>query len=1124
MTAFGRNFSRGVFLSVWLLIHHSVLSGDPEPLLRFIQNKNQWDPKIRFSAQVQSNTINFLHNKLQFVYLENTHYSIDKHNHNEDRASAESGQRSRNLEVLNGHLYNVNFLGANPGVLLKGEDPLKTIYNYFLSDDRTRWASYCKAYYQVRYSDIYCGVDLLAYSQGENFKYEWIISPEVDPSQIRLEYDGVTKMDLEDGNLRIYTSLQEILEFKPIAYQIRNGEKVFVRCNYSLINNLVTYHFPEGYDTCETLVIDPVMIFSAYSGSTQDNWGNTATYDNHGNLYSGGMVTNAGMPTGFPVTPGAFQTQYQGGNWDIGILKYDSSGSALLYATYLGGNNTETPQSLIVNNAGELLVLGATGSNNFPVTNGSTFRGGVAIDPLEGVDYTNGTDIFIAKLSSDGSSLISATYLGGSQNDGVNFISGEMNTASMQQSPLARNYGDQLRGDIIVDGDDNVYIASNTRSADFTAFNTDTVYSYSGGSHDAVVTKLLPDLSSVVWSRFLGGSGTDAAYSIKLDKNRNVYIAGGTNSANMPFTNGLHISQRGGIDGWIAGLSADGKQIKYGTYLGTTAYDQVYFIDIDVSGNIYCLGQTKGPYPVTGGVYRNANAGQFIHKLTAALDSTYFSTTVGSVRAPSNINPNISPTAFLVSECNTLYMSGWGGSINAEQVIRGGQTMIRNYVGGNTSGMPISSDAYQSATTGSDFYFMVLSADASTFLYGTYLGGTTSPIHVDGGTSRFDKQGIVYHAVCAGCGGNSDWPAVNVPPQHQLNRSFNCNNAAFKFDLSQLKARIQTNSIGFDNPGLNVVCIPDKIVFQNKSFGGKTYEWDLGDGTVLPPTTDTTAIVHEYQNLGTYRVKLKIINPETCKGEDSTSILIEVKNTEIEVSDDADICAGTSQKLVAQGGNEYHWRSDDGTFESHQPDPTVTPQDTIQYFVTVKDAFCIRKDTVQINVIEKIDPEFKIVREGDCSAIPMISVVNLTDSLAAGDRLFFDFGDGVQSDLPEVHHQYREDGEYVVRLVGVREFCVSETSVKIPVFSITLPNVITPGEPGFNDTFKVQYGKSDETSPADFGFYTSLIVYNRWGEKVYENKDYRFDWAGDGLAAGIYYYEVTVEDHVSCKSWLHIIK
>jgi gliding motility-associated-like protein len=942
-----------------------------------------------------------------------------------------------------------------------------------------------------------------------------------------MEYEGAD-LSLEEENLIVKTSLQTITELKPYAYQLINGRQVSVACQFQIRGNVVSYVFPDGYDECEELVIDPILIFSAYSGSTQDNWGNTATYDDRGNLYSGGMVSTKNPPTGFPVTVGAFQITFQGGNWDVGILKYDSAGSKLLYATYLGGNNTETPQSLVVNAAGELLILGATGSSDFPVTNGSTFKGGTPIDPLGGVPFTAGSDIFIAKLSEDGAQLLGGTYLGGSENDGINFISGVMSNNTKVESPLARNYGDQLRGDIITDENNEVYIASNTLSDDFPLLNSDATNHFNGGSHDAIIVKLASDLSSLRWSRFVGGSGTDAAYSIKIDSDK-IFVAGGSNSANLTFPAGLRKTLNGGIDGWVASISRNGDKVLAGTFLGTAQYDQAYFIDLTKEGEVLAFGQTRGQYPVVGNVYRNENAGQFLHKLTNDLSTTIYSTVIGSSpNAGSSINPNISPTAFLVNDCNNLFISGWGGNVNATNVTINANTnpviITRNYVGGNTQGMPTSPDAFQGTTQGSDFYFMVLSADASSFIYGTYLGGNTSSTHVDGGTSRFDKRGIVYHAVCAGCGGNTDFPAVNVPPAHQLNRSQNCNNAAFKFDLSSLRARLQSNNVKLNNPGMNQVCIPDTIVFQNLSVGGRIYEWTLGDGTFITKF-DKTSLTHQYKKEGRYLVKLKAIDEGTCQVVDSTSFVVSVFKKNITVQDDDELCENSSYQLKASGGSQYHWTSEDGSFSSFAANPVIAPIDTTKYYVSITDINgCSIKDSVTISVIPKIVPEFALHRDNACEGIPKISFENLTDSLESTDEIFVDFGDGNGLIKDPVIHEFYKEGNYNIRLTAVRHGCPYTVSEQLPVFALKLPNVITPAEEGLNDHLVIQYGSKEGVTPLNYDYKTSLNVYDRWGKLVYENENYQFDWSGAGLASGVYYYEVTVEKHATCKSWIQVIR
>jgi gliding motility-associated-like protein len=253
---------------------------------------------------------------------------------------------------------------------------------------------------------------------------------------------------------------------------------------------------------------------------------------------------------------------------------------------------------------------------------------------------------------------------------------------------------------------------------------------------------------------------------------------------------------------------------------------------------------------------------------------------------------------------------------------------------------------------------------------------------------------------------------------------------------------------------------------------------------------------------------------------------VDIFNAETEVQDDDDMCLNTPYTLKASGGAFYHWRSEDGSFESEQATPVVNPGDTTTYFVTVTEkSGCLQRDTVQLNVIPTIRPEFEIGRSAECTDRPNVEVLSVTDSLRDGDALFFDFGDGSTSDQLDLVHTYEDDGLYNVKLVGVREFCVSETVVPMPVFKLLIPNIITPGnEDNTNDRFTIQYGDDPGTTPADYGYKTAVVIYDRWGKVVFESQDYDYSWQGTGLAAGIYFYEVTVEQHSTCKSWLHLVK
>jgi hypothetical protein len=1089
------------WLTILLILIPFVHGWSQPPELKFIENKNQWPEHIDFAARTPGGRLMLSPGQFSLYLFDQQ----DDHAHDHmDHPVNESDGRAENMK--DAHHVRITFPGSSTASRPIPSVKAKEYYNFFLGNDQSKWASRANAWHNIVYPDIYEGVDLRITSVQSNLKYDFIVKPDASTNSIQIQVDGADELRLENGNVFIGTSVGQLIEKKPFTYQVIDGVVCEVRSEYVLEDNVLRFYFPDGYDACYELVIDPLLIFSTYSGSNADNWGSTATPGERGTLYSAGIVRALGGT--FPATPGAFQVQF-GGGYDVAILKYDSTGSQLVYASHLGGTSNETPHSLVTDYNGDLIVLGTTSSLDFPTSEMAlrkTFAGGsfTASNVIE--QYPNGSDIFVTRISSAGDELKASTFLGGSGNDGLNPISG----------PLTRNYGDEMRGDVITDSLGYVYISSVTSSVDFPAINSFST-AYKGGSTDAILVKLNPMLEHIEWSSFLGGSGVDASHTLKIDSMKSVYIAGGTTSLNFPVTAGVYQSLfAGGADGWLARIAPNGDSIMAATFTGTSNFDQAYFIDLDWEGSVYVYGQTNGNFPVTAGVYSNPNSGQFVQKFSGDLKALEFSTVFGSGIGI----PNISPTAFLVNDCNNLYMSGWGGAIN-----QGGNF----WPGSTTVGMPTTPDALQSTTSGSDFYFVVLTADASELLYATFLGGTQSRTHVDGGTSRFDKSGIVYHAVCSGCqsGNTTGGPTSDFPTTpgawSRTNNSPNCNNAAFKFDLSSLRARLQTNSVAFDAPGLNQLCFPDSIRFQNFSTGGEFYEWDLGDGTQLVKT-DTTSFVHQYENEGVYTVKLKAIDLNTCIGVDSTFTTIRVFRNLLKVQDDDKICFGTTYELKGTGGINYQWSTDEGALTS----PVVKPEESTTYFVTVTDANgCKLKDTVNIEVVPFIDVKWEYAFISDCISRPEVFVRNLTE--ANPDELFlFDFGDGATTDLPEIKHTYQQDGTFTLRLTGVKEFCVYEKLIDLPIYSMLVPNVITPEtSAGQNDVFTIQYGDAETfpgQTPADVGLKVSLNVYNRWGKQVYESADYQYDWSAKDLDAGVYYYTLTIGDQATCKSWLHVVK
>jgi hypothetical protein len=372
-------------------------------------------------------------------------------------------------------------------------------YNYFIGNDKSTWASNAHAFSAVVQEDLYPGVDLRFRRGGEVLKYDLIVAAGSDPGVVHFTYEGAGKMELRNGILVVKTSLGDMQEAVPLAYQMRDGREVPVECRYSLKGNEVGFNLG-AYDPALELVIDPVLSFASYSGSTTDNFGYSATFDQQGFLYSG----SSAFGQGYPTTTGAYDVTWNGGvgggttGTDIALSKWDTTGHFLIWSTFLGGSGDDLPHSLIVNDANELIVLGTTGSANFPTTTGalqSAFGGGTAFSPQGiGTTYPNGTDMIVSRLSASGAQLLASTYVGGSANDGIN-----------SAVALKYNYADEMRGEVEVTATGNILVASCTQSTNFPVTAGAYQMAIGGGTHDAVLFEFDPSLSTLVWSTYFGG-------------------------------------------------------------------------------------------------------------------------------------------------------------------------------------------------------------------------------------------------------------------------------------------------------------------------------------------------------------------------------------------------------------------------------------------------------------------------------------------------------------------------------------------------------------------------------------------------------------------------------------------
>lgn len=1048
--------------------------------IEFTENKGQWTEQVIYKADIPAGSL-FLE-KHAFTYNFYDGLAVAG-SHGAD------GKHEPFPKLLDCHAFKVHFRGSSSKAVVQGSGDMQGVKNYFIGSDQSKWAGGVKSYQTVAYTDIYPATDLKLYASAGALKYDFILHPGASPSAIRLEYEGVDELYLDRGNLYIKTSVNTLVEHAPYAFQVVDGSKVEVKCNFVLRENMVLFEFPNGFHKDIELVIDPKIVFASYSGSTNDNWGATATYDEDGNLYGGGIV----FGTGYPTTTGAYQIGFAGGEpvnqggvshpgFDIAVSKFNSTGTSLLYSTYLGGNSNEFAHSLVVDNNNALVIFGTTGSANFPVTSNAyqkSFKGGAAIGDY--LPFPNGSDMFVSKLSPDGSILQASTFMGGTENDGFNI-----------SQFLDYNYGDMFRGDVTIDDNNNVYVASTTLSHDFPV-SFGAFQGVHAGMLDACIFKLNIDFSALLLSTFVGGTADDAAYSIELDAARNIYVCGGTTSFNFPATpNALHSTSRGGADGFIVRLSTLGTTIIAGTYLGTTSYDQAYILDLDQAGNVYVFGQCDGNYPVTPNTYANPNSSQFLHKLNSTLQTTLMSTVIGSGRG----TIDISPTALLVSDCDHIYISGWGGRVNVDN---------SQASHSSTKGLPITSDAFQSTTddSGSDFYFGVFSRDATALTYGTFFGGRNSQEHVDGGTSRFDKNGNIYQAVCAGCQGRDDLPTT-ADAWSQINGSTNCNLGVVKFNLAELTADI---SVPVDH-----ICFPEPAVFKNLSNGGTSFLWDFGDGTTSTEFEPTKT----YADTGTYIVSLTIYDSLTCKKFDADVKVVSVGlPPKIVIEAAESICFGDQIQLVApegyvdylwtitETGNTVEWPA--GVLGSDTLNDaiitnngmtgasiTVQPTETTSYTVVAVDQYGCKSETNGVQVVT-VNPLPTL----DGGEDVLISWLNGETQLFGdvGKNAFYWAYDSTLSctDCPNPFARPTTTTDYYLTVINSNG-CKNTDTVRVFVDgSFYVPNCFTPNADGRNDAFLV-YGKELET--------VQMWIYDRWGNEIYYTTDRGAGWNGKNQHTG----------------------
>jgi len=578
--------------------------------LHFEANRGQTDARVKFLSRGSGYSLFLTSTEAVLV--------LSKPQVKQSAVSHQPAAKPERTAENNTTVLRMQLLSANPTPEVGGMEELPGKSHYFLGNDPKKWHTNVPAYAKVQYQDVYPGINLIYYGNQRQLEYDFVVAPGADPRAIRLGFQGVERLTLDDeGNLILHTAGGEVVQRAPIMYQKINGVKQTIPGQYVFKGKDKVSFQVAAYDASKPLIIDPVLIYSTYLGGTGFEIGFAIAVDAAGNAYVTGQTNSfeqafpgaSNFPTANPIQPtlgGLGGVACGIACPDVFVTKLNASGDALVYSTYLGGSNNDQGFDIAVDPDGNAYVTGITSSPDFPTTVG-------AFQPI----FLSGQDHFVTKLNAAGSALVYSTFLGG---------------------------GFCCRGGIAVDSSGNAYVTGQTASPDFptTAGAFQPAPGGAPGVEDAFVMKLNPAGNAPVYSTYIGGSSIDRGRSIAVDSSGNAYVTGLTLSTDFPTTVGaFQPALRGFMDPFVTKLNAAGSALVYSTYLGgstgedfTIGFlpDEGRGIAVDSSGNAYVTGNTTTTDFPTANAMQAAFGGfidAFVAKLNPAGDGLVYSTYLG---------------------------------------------------------------------------------------------------------------------------------------------------------------------------------------------------------------------------------------------------------------------------------------------------------------------------------------------------------------------------------------------------------------------------------------------------------------------------------------------------------------
>jgi len=625
--------------------------------LSFEQNVGQFDARANFTSRGAGYHL-FLTATGAVMELRKTNSEVLK------KLQTESASSQRQAPARpERSLINLRLQGANSNAKPVGVDELRERRNYFIGNDPGKWRTDVPTFRAVRYDEVYPGISLTYYGNQQQLEYDFTIRSGADPRCVRMSFGPAAQPQVSaSGELILRTREGEVRQQKPIIYQEVDGRRQLIEGRYVLIGKRQVGFEIGSYDRTSTLVIDPTLVYSTYLGGGGDDLGSSIALDNNNNVYIAGTTSSLNFPLQDPAV-GA-----NAGLADIFVTKIDASGGSIVYSTYVGGSGLDRGDGIAVDNNGNAYVVGRVDSSSidFPTTPGSfasSYRGG----DFDGVVF---------KLNGQGNALVYSAFLGGEENDSAEGVA--------------------------VDAAGNAYVTGGTKSVGFPT--TGNAYQGSrGGDTDAFLTKINAAGSSLLYSTYLGGSGTDRGSAVVIDGNGNAYLAGYSGSADFPTENAFQNNFGGSFDAFVAQINTNVSgfnSLVLCSYLGGAGDDKAFGIAMDSSAsNLFVVGQTSSSnFPVFNPVQATSGGGfdAFVAKISTA-GAKIYATYLGG-------NGDDRGTGIAVNSVGATYVTGFTSSAN----------------------FPTVSPLQGTRAGGSDAFLTKLDATGSTLLYSTYFGGSAN--------------------------------------------------------------------------------------------------------------------------------------------------------------------------------------------------------------------------------------------------------------------------------------------------------------------------------------------------------------------------------------------------------------